>query len=130
MKKAISMGLIALTLAITGCASVGNERIRNISQEDLSSKIVKGVTTKAQVREYLGAADFTSFTDSGNEIWRYAHVKATAKPINFVPIVSVFASGSNEEKKEIVFFFDKNGVVQNYTMSETKGESRQGIGSQ
>lgn len=130
MKKSIYIGLITLTLILTGCASVGNERIRNVSQKELSSKVVKGVTTKAQVREYLGAADSTSFTDSGNEIWRYAHVKATAKPINFVPVVSIFKSGTNEEKKEIVFFFDKNGVVQNYTMSETKGESRQGIGSQ
>jgi outer membrane protein assembly factor BamE (lipoprotein component of BamABCDE complex) len=120
--------LIASTaIALAGCASVGNEQIRSENQESIDSKLIKGKTTKAQVRSLLGAADDTSFTDGGNEIWKYRHLVRTAKAVNFVPIVNLFAAGADQDKKEIVVLFDKNGVVTNYTFSQTKGEVRQGI---
>jgi uncharacterized protein YceK len=119
--------IACMTIGLAGCASVGNEQIRSENQESIDSKLIKGKTTKGEVRSLLGAADDTSFTDGGNEIWKYRHLVSTAKAVNFVPIVNLFAAGADQDKKEIVVLFDKNGVLANYTFSQTKGEVRQGI---
>lgn len=122
--------LVAVCAAVvfaTGCASIGNEKLRNESQTSIEQKIVKGTTTKAEVSASLGSPDETSFTDSGNEIWKYRHVVSTLKASTLIPVVNWFAAGSDQEKKEIVVLFDRNGVVSNYTFSATKGEVRQGV---
>lgn len=118
---------LAAALMVGGCASYGNENIRNVTEENLSSKIEKGKTTKSDIRQLLGAPDFVSFTDSGNEIWRYAHQKSRVKGVSLIPIVGAFAAGTNDEKKEVVFFFNTAGVLLNYSMNTTKGETRQGV---
>ena len=46
---------------------------------------------------------------------------------NFIPYANMFSSGANIESKELVIFFDKNGVVQNYSMEQSKSEVKQGI---
>ena len=129
-KSFISSILIAtFSLGLVGCASVGNESMRNENSQSIDSKITKGTTTKEQIRSTVGNADKTSFTDSGNEIWTYVLSKATSKAINFVPIVGLFTGGADVEKKELVILFDQNSIVKNYTFSETKTEVKRGIGS-
>jgi outer membrane protein assembly factor BamE (lipoprotein component of BamABCDE complex) len=125
MKNALVFCCVAAFMA--GCASVGNENLRNESSASIDQKIIKGKTTKAEVVKVLGSADETSFTDSGNEIWKYRHVVSTAKAVSFIPVVALFAAGSDQEKKEVVILFDKEGVVTNYTFNTTKGEVRQGV---
>ncbi len=126
--KAVLAALMPLTLSLLiGCASAGNEKLRNENTGTLSQKITKGTTTKAQVTTALGPADEVSFTDGGNEIWKYHHIVATAKGVNFIPIVNIFAAGVDEKKKELVVLFDEQGIVKNYTFSETEGERRTGV---
>ncbi len=61
----------------------------------------------------------TTFTDSGKEIWKYHFIKAKIKASNLIPVVNLFASGSEGDKKELVVFFD-NDIVKNYSMSTSK----------
>lgn len=114
-------------LALAGCASVGNQQLRHETQESLAQKIEKGVSSKADVQARLGSADSTSFTDAGNEIWTYRHIKSTAKAINYIPVANWFAGGANQDKRELVILFDENGIVKNYTYSATQGEVRTGV---
>ena len=127
MKTALLVLALLFVPFLFGCASSGNEKLRNESQTTLSQKLTKGVTTKDQVQASLGAADNVSFTDGGNEIWKYYHVISTAKGVNFIPIVNLFAAGVDQEKKELVILFDDQGVVKNFTFAETQGELRQGV---
>lgn len=126
-KKSALAALALVALFSAGCASVGNEKIRNEDQASLEHKLIKGKTTKADIVHALGTPDDTSFTDSGNEIWKYRLVVSTAKAVNFIPVVNLFAAGADQEKKELVILLDKEGVVSNYTFNTTKGEVRQGI---
>jgi outer membrane protein assembly factor BamE (lipoprotein component of BamABCDE complex) len=125
MKRYLAVLLSAAILA--GCASVGNERVRNLNETKASQVLTKGTTTKTQVREAFGSPDSASFTDSGNEIWKYEHIVSTAKGVNFIPFVNAFAAGADQEKTELVILFDKNGIISNYTVNNTKSEVRQGI---
>jgi hypothetical protein len=69
----------------------------------------------------------TSFTDSGNEIWEYDFSRMHAKPINFVPYVSLIHSGAEGDKKSLVIFFDRSKIVQQYTISSSKVDVSQGL---
>lgn len=124
LKLAISSGLVLLA---TGCASVGNERMRDQTQASVSQKIAEGKTTRQEVRDALGEATTVSFTDSGNEIWTYKHARATPKAQNFIPVVNLFSRGADVKTKELVVLFDKQGIVTRYTMRETADELKHGL---
>ena len=115
--------VLLLMGSISGCASAGIQAIKGETTETVATKITKGRSTTADVRRAFGDPTSTSFTDSGNELWNYEYAKATPKAANFVPIVGIFAGGMDVDKKTLVFFFDKNGVVQNYSVSAAKTET-------
>ncbi|OCG07912.1 hypothetical protein A9G13_06805 [Gilliamella sp. wkB178] len=123
---AIFLGII-LSLTLAGCGSSGNEKIRSETKDTISQKIVQNVTSKAEIENMFGAPDSTTFTESGLEIWKYTLVKVKAKGVNFVPIVNIFAAGTNDTKKEITILFDEHDIVKKYTYAETEGESRSGV---
>lgn len=68
MKKNIIVGFVFLTLA--GCSSVGNQSLKNETQESVKTKIVKGKTTKQDVLASFGEPDSRSLID-GEEQWSY-----------------------------------------------------------
>lgn len=112
---------------LAGCASQGVQQLKEETAVSVGSKITKGKSSRDDVRATFGDPTETSFTDSGNELWRYKYSHATAKAINFVPVANLFTSGANVDKKELVVFFDDKGIVKNYSMQSSKEEMRNGI---
>ena len=127
MPKLNSIVALALCILLSGCASSGNEKIRSETKEGLEQQIQKGKSSKQNVQDLYGDPDEITFTDSGNEIWRFKHSLATSKPINFVPYANIFSHGMDVKNKIIVFIFDKKGIVQNYTLSDAKNEIKNGL---
>jgi hypothetical protein len=123
------IGLVAgLSFALlSGCASVGNERIANATHESVSAQLIKGKSTQEHVRGLYGDPAKTSFTDSGNEIWEYDFARMHSKPTNFVPYVNLIYSGAEGDKKSLVVFFDRSKVVRQYTISSSKVDVSQGL---
>ena len=121
-----SIGL-TLFLLLAGCASSGNEKVRAETREGLEQQVQKGKSTKQSIQDLFGDPDEVTFTDSGNEIWHYKHSLSTAKPINFVPYVNILSHGMDVKNKIIVFMFDKKGIVQTYTFSDSKNEIKNGL---
>jgi hypothetical protein len=112
---------------LSGCASVGNERIADATPETVSAQLIKGKTNQEHVREIYGDPAKTSFTDSGNEIWEYDFSRMHSKPTNFIPYVNLIHSGAEGDKKSLVIFFDKTKVVRQYTISSSKVDVSQGL---
>ncbi len=112
---------------LSGCASVGNERIADATPETVSAQLIKGKTNQERVRELYGDPAKTSFTDSGNEIWEYDFSRMYSKPTNFIPYVNLVHSGAEGDKKSLVIFFDKTKVVRQYTISSSKVDVSQGL---
>ncbi|KVV07391.1 outer membrane protein assembly factor BamE [Burkholderia ubonensis] len=127
MKKTTVAAMLAVVIALTGCASAGNQTLRTADQSQIEQHIVKGKSTKADVVAYLGAAESVSFTDSGLEIWQYTYAKQTSKAINFVPVVGIFAGGADVDKKVLTILFNDKGVVMKSTYAASKGEIRTGL---
>ncbi|HBG92200.1 MAG TPA: hypothetical protein DDX12_01855 [Nitrospiraceae bacterium] len=114
-------------LIAQGCATVGNDSLREESESSVNAKLTVGKTTKAEVKDMFGSPIQTSYTDGGLEIWKYVLSKMSADATNFIPIVNIFAAGSSGTKKELTILFDGNGVVKKYNMSESPIKVRGGI---
>ena len=128
MKRAtLFVVVMGASLVGAGCASVGNEKMRDQTQASMSKQIIEGKTTKSEVEAALGSANAVTFTDAGNEIWRYQYAHATPKARNFIPIVGLFSRGADVTTKELVILFDKNSVVSKYTMRDSKSVINRGI---
>ena len=127
MKK---IAVVLVSVALAGCASVGNENLRAETESSVSQKIVEGKTTKSEVRAMFGSPLKTSFTDSGLEIWNYEFSKVTVDAVSFVPVVNMFGSSASGKKKELVVMFDQKNVVKRYSMSESDVSQKSGIFNQ
>ena len=114
-------------LVLSGCVTMGNERMKGQTKESVASKITEGKTTKEEVRAAYGDAAAVSFTDSGNEIWTYSYTRAVPTAQTFIPIVGLFAGGANTTTTGLVVLFDRNGIVSKYTMRETHGVVKRGV---
>lgn len=129
MTKALTLSLLtAGALLVSGCAvKAGNETLGKMEKGHIDSKIVKGQTSKEDIKSIMGDPDRTDFDNNGNEKWVYAHVRKDAKLTNYIPIVDIFVKGTNDTTKTLVVLFNDNGTVKNYIASEAKGETKGGL---
>ncbi len=113
-----------------GCASVGNEALRNESEGSVSTKIVEGTSTRESVKASFGSPSAITFTDAGLEVWTYSFKNDIADPINFIPFVNWLGTSSSTTKKDLVVLFNANHVVQRFTMNEAKSKTKTGLFNQ
>jgi len=118
--------VLTAALSVSACASAGNQVLKTANADSVSRSIVDGRSTKSDVQAAFGDPNDTSFTDGGNEIWKYVYAYATPTPVTFVPIVGAFAGGANVDKKSLVILFDKAGVVTRHTMSTSHEQVKRG----
>jgi outer membrane protein assembly factor BamE (lipoprotein component of BamABCDE complex) len=121
--------LISLLSAcvVAGCISSGNESIADATGATVAGQLIKGRTTQADVRKLYGDPLKTSFSANGFETWEYEFTRLQSKPTNFIPYINLVHSGAEGDKKTLVVFFDKNKVVQDFTMSTSRINTSQGL---
>jgi len=129
MKKLIIVSLLAVSaLYISGCAvKTGNETLGKMEKSQIDMQIVRGKSTKKDVKTLLGDPDKTDFDNNSLEKWTYIHVRKDVKAVNYIPVASLFVQGTNDTTKTLVVLFDDNGVVKNYINSDAKGETKGGF---
>jgi outer membrane protein assembly factor BamE (lipoprotein component of BamABCDE complex) len=118
---------LLVSCALTGCVSVGNDSIAEATNASVAASLHKGRTTQAEVRKLYGDPIKTSFNSAGAESWEYEFTRMQSRPTNFIPYVNLVHSGADGEKKSLVIYFDRNKVVQDFTMSNSKVEVSQGL---
>jgi hypothetical protein len=131
-KKALAMRFnvfcaFVLACALGGCMSSGNESIADATNATVSGQLLKGKTTQTDVRRIYGDPIKTSFSSNGFETWEYEFTRLQSKPTNFIPYVNLVHSGAEGDKKALVIFFDKQKIVQDYTMSTSRIDMSRGI---
>ena len=83
MKKIslIASSLVLGTVLFTGCAvKTGNDRIENVTQDNILNMIEDGKSTKADVRKAFGEPRNIGFMDNGLEKWEY-HCQVQSKNV-------------------------------------------------
>lgn len=126
MKKYSFIVAITCTLLLMGCASSGNQSLKNETEQSVAQKITENVTTKNDIKNLFGSPFSVSFTDGGNEIWTYYLDNVHADAINFIPVVGMFGSSSSGTRKQLVIMFDGN-TVKKYSMSSSNISTKTGV---
>ncbi|NRR32204.1 hypothetical protein HSX11_18675 [Oxalobacteraceae bacterium] len=118
MKKlCIPILVAAITVtSLTGCA-IGNTSIASESNATIEQKIVKGKTTKADLRVAFGEPSEIG-TNDGKEYWAYQMSQTSG--VGMIPFVKIVTGSSGITGKYLRISFDKKGVVESYSLSETK----------
>ena len=128
MKKfAVVCNAVLIAVALSGCASVGNESLRKETEGSVAQKIVQGKTSKAEVRAMFGSPTKTTFTDGGLEVWNYDFTNVSADAISYVPIVNLFGASASGKKKELVVMYDDANIVKRFSMSEADVKQKTGL---
>lgn len=124
MKKLAMVAICAALL--TGCATSGNDSLRDHNENSVSSYITEGETTKSEVMEVFGSPFDTSFTDGGKEIWEYAFSDISADAVAYIPVVNWFGTSSSGTQKKLTIMFDEE-IVQRYSMTESDVRTGTGL---
>jgi outer membrane protein assembly factor BamE (lipoprotein component of BamABCDE complex) len=121
------MLVLAAAFIFCGCSSVGNEKISKEDHASIESKLVKGVTTKAEVRATFGDPLDATFHDSGNEMWKYVFTEQSCNASCYFIYTAWAYSSSSGIQKTLTVLFDDKGTVKNYILSESEVESKHGL---
>ncbi len=128
MKKTAIITASIVTLTLSGCvAKTGNEKLASMEKNQIDRSIVKGKSTKASVKATFGEPETIEYDGKDNEKWEYTYATAQGHAINYIPIVSAFAAGSDGTRKTLEIYFDKKGVVKNYATSSSKNTVKAGV---
>jgi outer membrane protein assembly factor BamE (lipoprotein component of BamABCDE complex) len=123
MQRRISNFLIVLLVAcLLGCVTSG----RKIDQA-AADQIEKGKTTKEQVVALIGSPESITRSSNGDTTYTYRYVRATAKPINFIPVVGAFAGGANMQQQMYRVTFNPKGIVKDYSSTYGASEADTGL---
>jgi|TARA_R110000744_G_scaffold344229_2_gene449516 hypothetical protein len=114
-------------LILSGCASSGNQSLKEETEFTVSAKVVDGQTTAAEIKAMFGSPYETTYTDSGSLIWKFRLDDLKSDAINYIPIVNWFGSSVSGTRKELVVLFDENDVVKRSNMSESEVKTKTGI---
>ena len=122
-----SILLLTLIIFVGGCASTGNQTLKEETESSVASKIINNVTTQAEIKAMYGSPYETTYTDGGMEIWKYRLDDLKADAINYVPLVNLFGSSYSGTRKELVILFNDDGTVKRNSMSESDVQNKSGL---
>lgn len=82
MKNYYAIPLIMFSVTLSGCAAkTGHQFLDKMSNQDISDKLIKGQTTKDQVKNLFGDPSDVDLLPDGKENWVYSYVRSEAKGI-------------------------------------------------
>ena len=119
--------ILWLTIFVFGCADTGNKSIKDVSTDQVKAVITIGKTTKEEVNQLFGGPFETSFTDSGETIYRYQYddtsfftPETVGSVILTLGLAGVKAKG---QRNELTILFDEDDIVKKFNMSNSDIES-------
>lgn len=118
MKKVslIFAASLVVVSMLSGCAT-GNTSIAQESTDSVQQKLIKGKTTKAQVKATFGEPSDQGINE-GLEYWGYQMARADAK--SFIPFIGLVTGENHISGKYLRISFNKNGTVESYGLTATK----------
>ena len=117
-----------MCLFVTGCAAkTGHQFLAKMSNQEITSKLIEKKTSKDEVNKMFGDPEDINMASDGGETWLYKYVRSEAKGINYVPIASSFYGGTNDNIRKLKIRFDNHGILERYSFSNSKGETKAGF---
>ncbi|WP_410741432.1 hypothetical protein [Citrobacter koseri] len=123
MKRLITAAFIILPLA--SCTVYGNKSIKDETQQNIASKIIKGKTTQQDILRFYGEPQ-TKETNDGKEMWGYSVMSDESQISNYIPGLALLKNSSTAHMKDLEIWF-KGDVVERYTFRQTASKTSRGL---
>ena len=107
---------------VAGCATSG----RPIDQAVVAG-FEPGRTTYQDVIQALGAPTSSFIGPGGRRTIAYSHAQVRTNPATFVPVVGLFAGGTDVHSESAAFTFDRAGVLEGASAHGSNTSSRNGF---
>jgi hypothetical protein len=110
---------VALTIVTTlaACAATGVK----VTEDQLSS-LKTGSSTEAEVVGKLGSPTTRLRMADGSVMLQYVYAEATVRPATFIPVVGLFAGGSDSRSNVVTLRFGADGkLIDTTSASSTYG---------
>lgn len=117
------MRTMLIALMLIGCAHAGTR-----VTEDQVKRFVPGKTTYTEVVKALGTPTSETFNVSGKRTAFYTYATASLKGATFIPVIGLFAGGTNMKSTTASFEFDTHGVLLDYSTGQGAMSSGMGTG--
>jgi len=128
MKNFYTIVILLLSTLICSCAAkTGHQFLEKMSTEEISSKLIKGHTTKEEVKGLFGDPSDVDIMPDGKEQWVYSFVRSEQKGVNFVPYANLVYNGTNDNIRKLKILFTNCGKVEFFAFSNSKGETKTGL---
>jgi hypothetical protein len=125
MFKISKLLLIISALVLTSCADSVNKNFKDNDNKQISDMLVKGRTTKGEVKSLFGQPTDIDFDNDNREKWTYSYAEAGKNPLNYLPPVSMLFGQKGKVRKMVIVF--NNDVVYEYALSTDNERIKKGI---
>ncbi|QTF10883.1 hypothetical protein HC231_19255 [Brenneria izadpanahii] len=105
---------------------IGNQSIKNETQQSIASKITNGRTTKSDIERQFGEPTRKTALDSNEDMWLYSIMNSNMSAISYIPIVGIFSNGTDVKSKSLTVTF-KGDKVENCSFSESNDSVHNGL---
>ena len=123
--------IIASVSLLTACSSsIGNKKLSSLDDNSINYKFIEGQTTSNDVLAVLGEPNNKDIeVDDFNEKWIYTHTRNIPKASAYIPYASLLIAKGDVLKKQLVFMFDKNGILLKKVFSDNHSVIGLGLNS-
>tara|TARA_B110000003_G_scaffold268924_1_gene299177 strand:+ start:859 stop:1377 length:519 start_codon:yes stop_codon:yes gene_type:complete len=102
-------GLFALVLFISSCATnFGSSQSQDFGRY---LSVEEGVSSKVDIFDSFGQPGDVNYFENSESVWVYYAVSLTTSGATYIPVVGLFAGGSNSNTQISKFYFDSNNIV-------------------
>jgi len=120
-KRMLALGLLLVVALVVGCAASQPKQKSNLTHGTVKKHVVKGKTSQAEVVQLLGSPNIVTKNSQGNEVWTYTRQSYDSESGGFGGGVILFGgnkafSSSSTSSFDLIITFDKNDVVQDYSV--------------
>jgi len=107
LKKVV--GFIAVAIFISSCATnFGSSQTQDFGRY-LSVK--EGESNKFDIFDIFGQPGDVKYFENSQSVWVYYAVSMTVNGATYIPIVGLFAGGSNSDTQISKFYFDQDNLL-------------------
>lgn len=125
MKIFVVTVLLVPVLLLQGCATFPESKEpkqkSSLTMGTIKAKIIKGVTTQAEVLNLLGAPNLVTKNRDNNEVWNYNRMSFKARVGEDAGTLILWGgsravSSTTTESFDLIIEFDKNDIVKDYSV--------------
>ena len=124
-KVLMSLAIVAVLFSLPSCSvNQGNTAIKDFGKY---ANLEKSKSTKQDIYKSFGQPHNVEYTGLTSQ-WGYFNTQSNMSGASFIPFVGLVVGGTNDKIFGADFFFNRKGILENYSTNEKTNYTNQWVG--